>query len=38
VRSGKGRREVDATLIVRGRMRLRTDKRNEGSGQLTTCI
>ena len=37
VKSAKDRREVDATLIVRGRMRLNRS-RNEGSGQLTTHI
>ena len=34
VRSGKGRREVDATLIVRGRMRLRTEKGMKVAGNL----
>ena len=38
VKSAKDRREVDATLIVCGRMRLRTEKRSEGGGQLTTHI
>ena len=34
VRSGKGRREVDATLIVRGCMRLRTEKGTKVAGNL----
>ena len=34
VRSGKDRREVDATLIVCGRMRLRTEKGMKVVGNL----
>ena len=34
VRSGKDRREVDATLIVHGRMRLRTEKGTKVAGNL----
>ena len=34
VRSGKGRCEVDATLIVHGCMRLRTEKGTEVAGNL----
>ena len=34
VRSGKDRREVDATLIVRGRMWLRTEKGTKVAGNL----
>ena len=34
VKSAKDRREVDATLIVRGRMRLRTEKGTEVADNL----
>ena len=34
MKSAKDRREVDATLIVRGRMRLRTEKGTKVAGNL----
>jgi len=34
VRSGKDRHKVDATLIVRGRMRRRTEKGTKVAGNL----
>ena len=34
VKSAKDRRQVDATLIVRGRMRLRTEKGTKVAGNL----
>ena len=34
VKSGKDRHKVDATLIVRARMRLRTEKRTKVAGNL----
>jgi len=34
MRSSKGRRKVDATLIVRGHMRLRTEKGTKVVGNL----